>query len=207
MKKIAVVIAILLAVLVSGCAKKTPDPRMVKYQEKDRRIEEEKRRLEEKVKPPTTVEEAYNTTQYNWDEYSKTEITKGNKIRLPAQKNSEDMDTVDTVHLYLEKINKDHYLIIKVGSWCDDWEGCFPKEAFIKAIDKNAGALTPKSIELDGQTWSITDKQIKTMSTYGSDLRLYIPPFPTRGYIDVHVPAVYVQGFLKRVNEYRKYKE
>jgi len=33
-------------------------------------------------------------------------------------------------------------------------------------------------------------------------LRFYFPPFPNSGSMSVQVPNVYVQGFLKKANEY-----
>jgi len=213
MKKIAVIIAILMAMLASGCGVFFTSERVLKereeIKEKWERQEEELRKTDELLriyieerKPPTTVEEAYDTTKYIFDEYSKTEITKSKWIEIQFQKNNGD---VGKFGLYLEKINKEYALIVNVGSWCGR-QGCYPNYEFDKAIDKNAGEITKKSWSRGLSTWSMNEKQIKTMSTHGADLRFYLDPFPNSGYWDVHVPAVYVQGFLKRVNEYRKYK-
>jgi len=191
MKKITVIIAILLTAFVSGCAKKKPTS-----------VIKETTNYEDKYKPPTSIEEAYNATRYIWDEYSKTEITRGKGIDLPFR--TSDGDT-GQVYLYIEKVDKEYSLTnVVVGGVDCGKSGCYSKYVFDKAIDKNGGELTLKSKELGEETWFITDKQIKIMSNRGAVLRFYRYPFPTSGSIEVHVPAVYVQGFLKKANEYRK---
>ena len=188
MKKITVVLAILLTVLVSGCGKKQPISTETKYN------------ISEKDKSPTSVEESYDTTKYTWDEYSKTELTEGKKITvLWLRQNNEPGGKMS---IWLKKINKDCYLhiIIFGGMFC--YHGnCGDIYDVIKAVDKNAGELTMELKDIAESSWLINDEQIKIMSTHGLDLRFYEYPFPTGGYLGVQVPAVYVQGFLKRVNE------
>ena len=199
MKKTTVVLAILLTVLMSGCAPR-PLPDVPVY-------------IEERVKAPTSVEEAYNRAWYLWKEDSKTETTSGAVIHLPYRISGR---IIGRVSITLQKINKEYRLInIVVGGVdCRTKRGCYRGEYhanfdFGNAIDKNAGALTRgESQKVGHEIWFITDEQIKIMSIHGADLSLkynhynsFMRDFPGSGYMEIQVPAVYVQGFLKKVNE------
>ena len=187
MQKITVVLAILLTVLVSGCAR-APQKTLEDY-------------IEEKDKAPTSVEGAYITTRYSWNEDLKVERTVGKEMVLLFRTNRGE---TGTVRLYLEKVNKEYYLnFIRIGDKnCYRKIGCLRDHVIGIAIDKKAGQLKSKSTEYHDKTFLITDEQIDIMFTNGAALVLFKFDFPQDGYLEVQVPAVYVQGFLKKVNEF-----
>jgi len=169
--------------------------------------------IDERDKPPTSVEEAYKSAWYRWEEDSKTEKTYGKRIDVPYRINGR---VIGRVNLRLQKVNKEYQLYYLVVGETSCWSrrGCYDGVKysnfnFYNCIDKNAGALIKKSKELSTFIWLITEEQIKIMSTRGADLSMKYEFYeggntrgiPGSGYMEVQVPVIYVQGFLRKVNE------
>lgn len=146
---------------------------------------------------PSSVEEAYNKTKYTVDEYSKRESIDGPSVSINIG-----IDGGGTMHL--TKIDKYYYLYVYTFS---QFGWCF----FESAYDKNAGKLPLKvfnekvgsGVTRENFFLLINDDQIKTMSIYGLDVRVY----GKNRTINIDLPDVYVQGFLKKANEYKITKD
>lgn len=141
--------------------------------------------------PPASIEETYQKTVSEIDEYSKTRVLRGPYVSI-----SFGIDGGGGI--YLRKVNSSYQLYVTTFSqlgWC----------FFESAIDKNAGKLLFTNIRSNigrGVTYedfylSITREQLQVMATKGLDIRIY----GTNRTIDVALPAIYVQGFMKRAAE------
>jgi hypothetical protein len=141
--------------------------------------------------PPSSIEEAYKKTTFEVDEYSKTRVLRGPYVSI-----SFGIDGGGGI--YLRKVNNSYQLYVTTFSqlgWC----------FFESAFDKNAGKLAFTNIRSNvgrGVTYedfylSITKEQLEVMAAKGLDVRIY----GTNRTIDVALPAIYVQGFMRRAAE------
>ena len=144
--------------------------------------------------PPSSVEETYQKTQVKFDEYSKTQVIEGPHVSI-----SFGLDGGGGIRL--RRVNGSSQLVVTTFSqlgWC----------FFESAFDRNAGELRFHKVRSSvgsGVTYedfflSITNEQLNVMSKKGLDVRIY----GTNRTINVELPAIYVQGFLKRAIEPRK---
>lgn len=144
--------------------------------------------------PPSSVEETYQKTQVKFDEYSRTQVIEGPHVSI-----SFGLDGGGGIRL--RRVNGSSQLLVTTFSqlgWC----------FFERAFDKNAGELRFQKIRShvgSGVTYedfylSITDEQLNSMSKKGLDVRIY----GTNRTINVELPAIYVQGFMKRTRELGK---
>ena len=143
---------------------------------------------------PSTVDEAYNKTKYTVDEYSKAEILEGQYVTI-----SFGIDGGGGIRL--RRVNGNYQLFVTTFSqlgWC----------FFERALDKNAGNLPLNKARSNVGTGfthedfylSITKAQLEVMGTNGLDVRIY----GKNRTINVELPPVYIQGFMKKAAELTK---
>lgn len=140
---------------------------------------------------PSTVEETYQKTTLRFDEYSKVQTLEGPYVTI-----SFGLDGGGGIRL--RRVNGATQLLVTTFSqlgWC----------FFESAFDKNAGELrfqkvnstVGRGVTYEDFALGITDEQLKTISQSGLDVRIY----GKNRTINVALPAIYVQGFLKRAQE------